>query len=139
MLAMQILTTLLGSMLGLEIEHSYIRNERFQLFAHHLYRPVARTHVDLHQKRSQQWRLQHSRIGSNIGVEHIHAMQQFFVLLWLLWILIAFSPVVHHHLVVGLDGKKSVGVYLMRMQGQVVLHMLDGPPQVAYLYISAYR
>ena len=124
--------TFLRSVLRLQIQHSHLRHKLLQLLSDNLYRPVARTQVNPHEQRCQEGRMEHSGVGRHVGIEHIHAMQQFAEELWQLGILIALAPVVSHHLIVGLDGKQSVGVNLVRMQSQIILHQHNGASQIAY-------
>ena len=92
----------------------------------------------LHKERCHQGRLQHAGISHHIGIKHIHTVQQLMVKLWKFRVFVSFAPIVDHHLIIGFDGKQSVGIYLVRMGSQIILHILDSAHQVLSLECTQY-
>ena len=96
----ELLTLGLSRMGGFELEHRYLRNERLKLLADVLRRPVASRHVRPIVERREQGGVADVVGAGDIGVEHIHALEQGVVEAWQLGILETTTPVVGHQLIV---------------------------------------
>ena len=58
---------------------------------------------------------------TDIGTEHIHALQQRLVECWQLRVFESTFPIISHQLIIRFKGMQSVGVNLMRMDREIVL------------------
>ena len=75
----------------------------------------------------------------DIGVEHIHPFQQRVVEVGQLGILESPAPVVGHQLIVRPDGEKTVGIDLMRIDGEEIVHRRNGLAEVAPQQLCQYE
>ena len=57
----------------------------------------------------------HCVVDGNIRAQHIHTLQQVIIETGQLGVFETSTPIVGHQLIVGSDGKKPVGIDLMRM------------------------
>ena len=90
-------------------------------------------------ERRQQGRVANVVGVGDIGVEHIHPLQQRAVEIGQLGIFVASTPVIGHQLIVRLNGKETVGIDLMGIDGQEIVHRHDRLSEVAPQQVGPYE